>query len=308
MSTIESPTKPSDIIQSIRSMIVLYGSVRSTPLARRIDRSLLDLPLVSGSITSHHMANAQACARRFDLQNLEMRVLVDTESRPPTNLGKTDLVNCVVQEDASPIRGVAGVLSDATKEMADDDYIIVSSGAQVFLEPLSDLVHAMAKKTADVSFVSCMDGAPVGVWLIRCGVLKSVNNIGYVDLKEQSLEAWKMEHKVSVVERHRAYAHPTRSLAEYLNAIRAETAGFGSGATIDEDPYREEWESTFSIVEPDANVADDVILHDSIALKGATVGKGAVVVRSILCPGSVVMPGARVIDKVLTGTVKKARS
>jgi len=307
MSTIESQTKPADIIQSIRSMIVLYGSVRSTPLARRIDRSLLDLPLVSGTITSHHLSNAQACARRFDLKNFEMRVLVDTDSRPPTKFEKSDLVNCVIQEDASPIRGVAGVLSDATKDMADDDYIIVSSGAQVFLEPLSDLVHAMAKKAADVSFVSCLDGAPVGLWLIRCGVLKSVKPIGYVDLKEQSLEAWKVEHKVSVVERQRAYAHPTRSLAEYLNAIRAETAGFGSGATIDEDPYREDWESTFSIVEPEAKVAEGVILHDSIALNGSTVGKGAVVVRSILCPGSVVMPGARVIDKVLTGTVKKAR-
>ena len=291
MSTIESPSKSTDIIQSIRSMIVLYGSVRSTPLARRVDRSLLDLPLVSGSITSHHLSNAVACARRFELKDFEMRVLVDTESWPPRNLESNDLVKCVVQQDASPIRGVAGVLSDATKDMADDDYIIVSSGAQVYLEPLSDLVHSMAKMVADVSFVSCVEGAPVGVWLIRCGVLKSVNPIGYVDLKEQSLEAWKDVHKVRVVERQRAYAHPTRSLSEYISAIRAAAAGYGSGSTIDEDPYREEWESTFSIVEPEAKVSEDVILHDSIALNGSSVGKGAVVVRSILCPGAVVMPG-----------------
>src|SRR5690606_15867999 len=119
-----------------------------------------------------------------------------------------DEVSFVVQQDASPIRGVAGVLSDATKDMDDDEYIIVTSGAQIFLEPLDDLVHAMAKKCADISFVSSVDGAPVGVWLIRCGTLKTIKPIGYVDLKEQALEDWKSSFKVSVVERRRAYAHP----------------------------------------------------------------------------------------------------
>lgn len=288
-------------------MIVLYGSVRSTPLARRIDRSLLDLPLVKGTIVTHHLSNASACARRFNLKDFEMRVLVDTDSRPPVDYPDVDGVRCVIQKDASPIRGVAGVLLDATTEMAEDDYIIVTSGAQIYLEPLDDLVHAMAKKDADVTFVSSKDGAPVGVWLIRCGVLRSVNPIGYVDLKEQSLDSWKLDHKVCTVERPRAYVHPARSLIEYLNAIRANVAGFGSGATIDEDPFREDWESTFSIVESDAVVGEGVVLHDSIALDGSTVGKGAVVVRSVICPGAVVAPGARVTDKVLTGVAKKER-
>jgi hypothetical protein len=303
----DTKTRLAQITQSIRSMFVLYGSVRSTPLARRVDRCLLDLPLVNGTVSTHHLKNAQACANRFGLDQFEMRVLVDTDSRRPEDQGEYEGVRCVIQQDASPIRGVAGVLSDATREMDDDDYIIVSSGAQVYLESLDDLVHAMAKKEADVSFVSSKDGAPVGVWLIRCGVLKSVKSIGYVDLKEQSLEAWKVDHKVCVVERNRPYTHPARSLTEYLSAIRAVAAGFGSGTTIDEDPYREDWESTFSIIEADATVAEDVIMHDSVALGGSTVGKGAVVVRSVLCPGSIVAPGARVTDRVLTGVAKKER-
>ena len=307
MSIMQRPTRSTEIKQSIRSMIVLYGSVRATSLSRRIDRSLLDLPLVSGTVLSHHLANARACAKRFELKNFEMRVLVDTESQPPVEIMNDDGVRCVVQQDASPIRGVAGVLADATKDMDDNDYIIVSSGSQIYLEPLADLVHSMIKKAADVTFVSSVDGAPVGVWLIRCGVLKSVNAVGYVDLKEQSLQAWKQEHKVSVVERARPYAHPARSLMEFLSAIRAEAAGFGVGATIDEDPFREDWESAFSIIEPLAKVADAVVLHDSVVLNGATVGKGAVVVRSVICPGAVVSPGARVTDMVLTGVAKKER-
>jgi hypothetical protein len=290
-------------------MLVLYGSVRPTPLARRIGRSLLDLPLVEGSILSHQFDSARACARRFGLDDLEMRVLVDTDSTAPTALSvpQHGAVRCVIQQDASPIRGVAGVLHDATQEMDDNDYIVVASGAQVYLEGLDDLVHSMAKKCADVTLVSSRDSSPVGVWLIRVGVLRSIKPIGYVDLKEQALEMWKHEHEVRVVERPRAYVHPARSLSEYLDAVRVHASGYGVGATIDEDPYREDWESSFSIIEPGCRVAEGAIMHDSIALGDASVGKGAVVVRSVLCPGSQIAPGARVTDQVVTGTVKRGR-
>lgn len=290
-------------------MLVLYGSVRSTPLARRIGRSLLDLPLIQGTILTHQFENAQACARRFGLDDLEMRVLVDTDSTAPGAISETDqtTVRCVIQQDASPIRGVAGVLHDATREMNDDDYIVVTSGSQVYMERLDDLVHAMAKKCADVTLVSSRDSSPVGVWLIRVGVLRSIKPIGYVDLKEQALEMWKHQHEVRVVERPRAYVQPARSLQEYLDAVRTHASGYGVGATIDEDPYREDWESSFSIAEPGTSIGEGVILHDSIALGDAVVGKGAIVVRSVLCPGSHVAAGARVTDRVITGSVKKGR-
>ncbi len=309
MPVIQTPSRVTPVLDSIRSLFVLYGSVRSTPLARRVERSLLELPLGQGTILDHHMHHARACARRMGLEGFEMRVLVDTESPAPggVEVEPDGGVSCVVQQDASPIRGVAGVLSDATREMGDEEYIIVSSGAQVYLEPLDELVQAMARKGADVALVSARDGSPVGVWLIRVGVLRSVKPVGYVDLKEQALTAWKSEHKVCVVERPRAYVQPARSLTEYLEAVRFVTKGREAGATIDEDPYREDWESTFSVVEAGAAVSTGAILHDSIALGGSSVGKGAVVVRSVLCPGSVVAPGARVTDRVLTGTVRKGR-
>ena len=309
MSVTASQTSPAQILKSIRSMLVLYGSVRSTPLARRIGRSLLDLPLVQGTLLTHQFENAQFCARRFGLDSFEMRVLVDTESTAPEELPDPVRggVRCIIQQDASPIRGVAGVLSDATREMADDDYVVVTSGAQVYLERLDDLVHAMAKKCADVTLVSSRDASPVGVWLIRVGVLRSVKPIGYVDLKEQALEIWKQEHDVRVVERPRAYVHPARSITEYLDAVRAHSLGYGLGATIDEDPFREDWESSFGITEPTAKVASGVILHDSIVLGDANIGKGAVIIRSVVCPGADVAPGVRVIDQVVTGKVKRGR-
>jgi hypothetical protein len=304
-------TQPStnSVLQSIRSMLVLYGSVRSTPLARRASRSLLDLPLVRGNVLSHHLENAQYCAQRFGLDELDMRVIVDTESTAPLSAPKSNVegVTCVIEQDASPIRGVAGVLSDATRDMADDEYIIVSNGAQIYLERMDDLVHAMAKKRADVTLVSSRDSSTVGVWLMRVGVLRSIKEIGYVDLKEQALESWKHDHRVCVVERPRAYVHPARSLDEYLDALRAHSSGYGIGSTIDEDPYREDWESSFCVAEPGAVVGEGAVLHDAVALDGSEIGRGAVVVRSVLCPGAKVLPGARVTDQVVTGEVKRGR-
>ena len=310
MSLASSEKNPTRLIESIKSMMVLYGSVRSTPLARRINRSLLDLPLVHGTILGHQIENAQSCARRFGLEQLDVRVLVDTESTAPLELPNQvpGVVSCNVQQDASPIRGVAGVLSDATRGMNEDDYIIVTSGAQVYLEPLDDLVHAMAKRCADVTLVSARDASPVGVWLLRVGVLRSVKQVGYVDLKEQALDAWRVEHDVRVVERPRAYVQPARSLSEYLDAVRSHQDGYQNGVTIDEDPFREDWESSFGIAEPSVQLGADAVLHDAIALNGAVVGKGAVVVRSVLCPDAIVAPGARVIDQVVTGTVRRSAS
>ena len=286
-------------------MIVLYGSVRGNDLARKLDRSMLDLPLVSGSVLSHQLLGARSCAHGLGMDEFDARVLIDEASDLPRSQSLVDGFECTVEHDAGPIRGVAGVLSDATKDYDDDEYILVTSGAQVFIEPLGDLVRAMMKKKADVSFVSSVDGSPVGLWLIRCGVLRSVNPVGYIDLKEQALSAWKTEHKVSVVERQRPYAHSARSLSEYIGAIRAAQAGIGSGSTIDEDPYREEWESSFSIIEPGAQVDSGVVLHDSVVLAGAKVSKGAVIVRSVICAGAKIESGARVTDRVVNSSVKK---
>lgn len=308
MSTMPAPTSSSQIAESIRSMIVLHGSVRGPELARKLDRSMLDLPLVSGTILTHQLTSARACAAKLGVKSFGIRVLLDDASTLPESHSKIEGVECSIERDAGPIRGVAGVLSDATKDYGDDEYIIVSSGAQVFIEPLGDLVRAMMKKGADVAFVSSVDGSPVGLWLIRCGVLRSVKPVGYIDLKEQALANWKSEHKVCVVERQRPYAHSVRSLTEYLGAIRAAQSRVGSGSTVDEDPYREEWESMFSVVEPGALVDDGAILHDTVVLSGATVSKGAVVVRSVLCSGARVEAGARVTDLVVDGVVKKGRS
>jgi hypothetical protein len=294
------PLTAEAVARSVRSFIVLSGAVRRTPLARSIRRSLVDLPLADGStLAERHLAGAERFATRWGLDSLSVRLLVDAEARAPAEHAPRGPVRCVVERDASPIRGVAGILADATRDHDPDEYVVVVNGAQVFRQPMDELVEAMARMEPDVALVSSADGTPVGLWLIRCGVLRSVRSVGYVDLKEQSLPEWVGRWKVSVVERQRAYALRTRNITEYLGAVLSDASGELAGSSVDEDPYREEWERSFAIVEAAADVKEGTKIHDSVVLTGGSVGRDAVVVRSVVCPGGVVAAGSRCVGRVV---------
>jgi hypothetical protein len=286
--------------RSVRSCIVLCGAVRRTPLARSIGRSIVDLPLSDGStLISRHLLSLQNFARRWQLEDLRVRLLVDSDSEPPKQPAEHEGLTCVVERDASPIRGVAGVLADATRDCDPDAFVVVINGAQVFRQPLDELIGAMLRKESDVAMVGSSDGTPVGLWLVRCGVLKTVRPVGYVDLKEQALPEWLERWGVSVVEHRRAYSMRTRNITEYLGAVRLHATRGLDFASVDEDPYREEWERSFAVIEPGADVADSATIHDSVVLAGASVGKDAVVVRSVVCPGAVVGAGTRCVGQVV---------
>lgn len=286
--------------RSVRSCIVLCGAVRRTPLARSIGRSIVDLPLSDGSsLMSRHLDGLEKFARRWQLDDLRVRLLVDSESAQPRVPDPREGLTCTVERDASPIRGVAGVLADATRDCDPQSFVVVVNGAQVFRQPLNELIDAMLRKESDVSMVGSLDGTPVGLWLVRCDVLKTVRPVGYVDLKEQALPEWLARWGVSVVEYRRAYALRTRNITEYLGAVRLHATRGLEISSVDEDPYREEWERSFSVIEPGADVSASATIHDSVVLAGATVGKDAVVVRSVVCPGAVVGVGMRCVGQVV---------
>ncbi len=286
----------------LRSIIVLAGAVRRTPLARSIGRSILDLPFPGGgTIATRHLDAAERLASTMGLTDLLVRILVDSGSEVPREHHDRGPVRCVVERDASPIRGVAGVLADATSDYGPDDYIVVLNGSQVFRDPMDELARRMLRTKSDVSMIASMDGTPVGLWLLRCAPLKTVRPVGYIDLKEQALPDWRGAWDIRVIERPRASALRTRTVNEYLNAVRMDANRMLHSGSVDEDPYREEWERSFAIVEDGATVENGAIIHDSVVLRGGFVGRGAVVVRSVVCPGARVEPGRRVAGAVVGG-------
>src|SRR5262249_53876152 len=105
------------------------------------------------------------------------------------------------------------------------------------------------------------------------------------------------ENRVDVVEWERSSGLAVRSLEDYVTALRR----FHRRGHIDEGPFAEEWESTFSIVEEGAVVGKGARIHDSVVLKGAMVESDAVVVRSVVGPSGRIARSAMVVEALVSG-------
>ena len=159
-------------------------------------------------------------------------------------------------------------------------------------------MHVLASRRAEVSILDHGDGTPSGLMLIRCGSLREIAKVGFVDLKEQALPAIAKRHRVEV-ERRPACLMTVRTARDYLTALRYDHKR-QQGEAIEQHAFAEDWQAEFSVVEKDANVGAGARLFDSVVLAGGEVGAGAVLVRSVVCPGASVRANQRIVDEVVT--------
>jgi NDP-sugar pyrophosphorylase family protein len=280
-------------------MVLLGGSVRSSPLIAACDRSLLDLPLdADGSIFNHWLKHATELARYAGLESLPVRVMVNRNAPEPISAAPIYYGKFKVERDLSEYRGTGGVLRDLAADYGDDDLVLVCNASQVLLDPLVAIATALDKKDGDVTLVSHNDGTPSGVQLIRCNTLRQIPDHGFVDMKEQALPLIAGKHDVTVLHCRRPTGLPVRTLSDYTVAMRHyHRRGLGKPSVS--DPLAEDWQPAFAIVEPGAAVDAAAHVHDSVVLKGGVVEKGAVVVRSIVCPGGVVKKDRPAVDQLV---------
>jgi mannose-1-phosphate guanylyltransferase len=287
------------IISRIRAVILLAGVVRNTKFNEGIERSLLALPLDSETtLIRHWYEHACALTRVSENASLPLRILVDPQSILPVTPKLQDATPLIIERDPLEFRGTGGVLLDATLPYTDDEYVLVGNAACVLLNNLGELVSQLAACAADIALLAEPDGSPTGLMLVRCGTLRHISPIGFVDLNEQALPAIAAKYTVRVL-RHNVERYPVRNLPEYIQALRQYHLNRHSGHTVT-DPFAENWLSTFSITEDLQTVASTASLLDSVVLKGARVQEGAVVVRSVVCPGATVRARATVIDEIVT--------
>jgi hypothetical protein len=283
----------------LRALVLLGGSVRSSPLIEACDRSPLDLPLDSGdTIFNHWLRQADELAQYAGIGELPVRVLVNRHAPEPNTAHPTHYGKFRVERDLSEYRGTGGVLRDLAAGYADDDLILVCNAAQILLDPLVALATALDRKEGDVTLVSHDNGTPSGVHLITCKTLRMIPDVGFVDMKEQALPLIASKYDVTVLHCRRPTGLPVRSQSDYLVALRHyHRRKLGKPALS--DPLAEDWHPAFSIVEPGAIVDPRAHVHDSVVLRGAVVEAGAVVVRSIVCPGGVVKRDRPAVDQLL---------
>jgi hypothetical protein len=289
-------TSTAKTLHRLRSLVLLGGSVRQTPLTQSIGRSLLDLPLdEGGSVLNHWLAHADELSRYAGLTGLPVRVLVNRNSPEPTSASARYAGMVRVERDLSEYRGTGGVLHDLAADFDDDDLILVANAAQVLLDPLSVIAAALDHKRGDISLISHQDGTPSGVMLVRCKTLRVIPESGFCDMKEQALPLIASKYDVKVMHCRRPSGLPIRSLGAYINALRHYHRR-KVGKLASNDPLAEDWQPAFAIVEDGAIVDPKAHVHDSVVLKGGVVESGAALVRSIVCPGGIAKQKSTVVD------------
>lgn len=279
------------------AVLLLAGATRKLGLADEVGRSPLELPVSNEQrLLDVWVQRLGELAAWLGVTPLSVRVLVN--DRVPSPEGRVDdgRVSLKIERDELELRGTAGLLRDACAGYGDDDWVLVANAGQLLMGSLDGAVGALMSVDGAVRVLKHADGTPSSFFLMRCGVLKGVSRQGYIDLKEQFLPKLAETERVMTVD-HPALAVPVRTVNDYVEGLR-EYHRAQSGGELGE-PYAEDWRSTFSVVEPGAEVGAGVRLHDSVVLAGGRVGAKAILVRSVVCAAGMVPQGRMRVDSVI---------
>jgi hypothetical protein len=306
VAEVMSPARSlTELAGRFRALVLLAGSVRPSELGRAINRSLLDLPLEPGrSVLSVWQAHTESLAVAAGLASLPIRVAID-RAAPAAAAGPASRSAPIqVERDPAEFRGTGGILHDLARSYQADDLMLVANAAQVLVEPLPDLASSLVEAHAAgaaVSVIGHRDGTPGGLFLVRCSVLRSAPEVGFLDFKEQFLPRLAAAGQdIRVIQRPSATGLPVRNLDGYIAALKVYHRLSSAGAAIS-DPFAEDWSPTFAVCEAGAAVDRSATIHDSVVLSGGRVERGAVVVRCVVAPGGVVSAGETIADRVVGG-------
>jgi UDP-N-acetylglucosamine transferase subunit ALG13 len=287
----------------ISAMLLLAGRLRPLDLGKSARRSILDLPIDSDhTLLSYWCDQALDLAHAWGVGNLPLRVLLDQDSPMPTLPPSAPGVTVSLERDRAEFRGTGGVLRDACACYDDEDWILVANAAQLLFASLREIADRLAGNQAgggEINVVQDRDGIPNGMILLRCGVLRSISDLGFHDLKEQVIPNLARHHRVRVVLTQGLTSRPMRSLRDFTEAIGTYYARHSAASMPQAGRTAEHWQSRFAICERGAFVAPTAIVHDAVILQGAVVEDGAVVIRSVVGQGARVRAGHKVIDDVV---------
>jgi hypothetical protein len=263
-----------------------------------VQRSVLDLPVTRDTnVLNVWQSELARLARRLGAASLPLRVLLNDRSPEPAQPRDEALVPTSIEFDAGEYRGTGGALRDVAVGYDPNDWLLLASGGQVLVQPLEQVLAALSESSGDVRLVTHTDGTPSGLMLVRCGVLWSISEVGFVDFKEQALPRIAQDHRVTVTEREQVVGIPVRTRSEYLKGLYHYHAP-QLQASAQADPFMETWRPTFSVIENGAQVDPQARIHDAVVLSGAQVESGAVVTRSIVAERGRVKRNAHCVERI----------
>ena len=298
--TLGSSLRLGNQLSDLKAVVLLAGSVRANQLRKATGRAALQMPVGDHrSVLDCWREQLVTMAEQLGIRQLPVRVMVDKASHLKPGLRQYGPVQMSIELDPSELRGTGGLLSDLAGDYADDDLILVTHASQLLFEPLAELAGALAEVEADLSMICSASGTPSGLMLIRCGCLREINPVGFVDLNEQALPSIAARRDVRVVRYDQPIARSLRTLSSYLETLREYHHRHAGPQSPLHHRRHEPWEKTFGIIEKGAMVHESAIVHDSVVLAGARVEADAVLVRSVVCPDTWVARGRSEIDRVV---------
>ena len=301
-----SPHDPG-MLAGLRAVVVLAGAMRRSPLRRAAGRCMLNLPVTSErTILDCWRDQITALAKAFQFDRLPVRVMIDQATPCATQRSWPGPVDLHIERDPLAYRGTGGLLRDVTEHYGDNELILVAQAPQLLLDPLPPIAEALATTDGDVRLLTRHDGSPGGIMLMRCGVLRQIPAIGFIDLKEQALPSIAEAHRVTATRWRGRAGVPIRTMSGYLDALRAYHRQLRD-LPITEDPLHEDWQPTFRILEQGAIVDKSAVVHDSVILRDAVIGSGSVIVRSVVGGGGLVATEESVVDRVVSANDCRAR-
>ena len=290
-----------------RAVAMLSGLIGPSELMGGVHRSVLDLPLDGKTyLLDHWQRQIGRVVERFCAGVLPVQIMVNDRTCLPVVRQAHKGVAIHIELDASQYRGTAGILHDLAAEHDDDDLLLVLTAGQLLTRPLEELVQMLVASDSDVALITHADGTPSGTMLVRSGVLRTVQPVGFVDMKEQALPRITQEHIVRAVEVAPSSALPIRTQADYVRALRWHHTAPERRQVL-RDAFAETWRESFQVVEDGASVHPTAQLHDAVVLRGGKVESGATVIRSVVSEGGIVSAGTRVTDDVVTPKRPPAR-
>ncbi len=296
----QAPPGPNKALQQlgqVRAVVLLAGSVRATNLRKAADRFIMDLPVdAQKTVLDCWHDQLDDLALELGIQHLPARVMIDRSATAQRSSHRTGPTEVQIEQDPLAFRGTGGLVSDVARAYADDEYLIVANAAQILLTPLPRLVEAMADQQADVSLLCDKDHRPNGLMLIRCGALRDIAQVGFIDLNEQALPLIAKRHTVKACRHEQTVSMAIRTRQNYLDAVRTYHRHLNPRRRLTDALPAEDWSATFSIIEPGASVDPSAVVHDSVVLAGGRVEAGAVLVRSVVGPMGRIGGGESVVE------------
>jgi hypothetical protein len=273
----------------IAAHIVLAGGLRPSPLVDAARRSVLDLHL-----TAQHTVLDRLVSRLRELDcdeesRIPVRIVHDSTSPAPWPGREAGLI-CEYEPNA--MRGPGGLLHDVCRDYDTNDHVVVVEAARYFSTGLAGMLLTHMDDGADVTVAVNEDQSPAGAYVIRCGALTDMADIGFTDLKEQWLPGLQAQnYSVITHEFPGAGALTLRTREQFLSAARIANDDPHSGLKRGQG---------LRVVCPGSLIGPGARVVDSIVMPGAVVGSEAVVVRSLLCPDTHIQAGTDIADAVVS--------